>query len=95
MGILAYAKNWVNKSGTITTGGAAQTVAVANDNRQGFWIQNVSSSDLWISELGTAAASQPSIKIPAGAMYEFPVPVATAISIYGVTTGQAFSAREW
>ena len=47
-------------SGTITTGGAAQTVMTANSYRCGFTIQNNSSGDLWVNELGgTAAASQP------------------------------------
>lgn len=95
MDIIKYGRNWVNKSGTVSTGGIAQTISVANPDREGFWFQNVSSGDLWLSELGAAAANQPSIKVPAGAMYEFPVSVGTAISVYGTTTGQAFSAREW
>jgi hypothetical protein len=70
----------------------------ANANRIGYWIQNNSAGDLWINEIGgTAAASQPSIKIVSGALYESPVtgcPVG-AISIYGATTSQAFTAREW
>lgn len=95
MSIIKYAAQWTNRSGTITAGGTAQVLAVANLNRKGLWIQNVSDTDMWISELGTAAANQPSIKIPAGAMYEFPVAVATDISIFCATTGKAFSAREW
>jgi len=88
---------YTNRSSTITSGGVAQTLMAANASRNGFLIQNVSSGDLWISSLGTAAASQPSIQLPPMAYYEPPlngVPVA-AISIYGATTGQAFSAREW
>lgn len=86
-----------DRSGTITTGGTAQTLMAQNGSRRGFWVQNVSSGDLWISTVGTAAASQPSMKIAAGALYESPAHgVSTAaISIYGATTGQAFSAREW
>ena len=84
-----------DKSDDITTGGAAQTVAAANDARRGFWFQNVSDTEMWISELGTATADQPCIKIPAGAMYEFPVVPNTAISVICATTGKAFSAREW
>ena len=89
--------SYTNKSGTITAGGAAQTTAALNADRGGFCIQNLSSGDLWLSSLGTAAASQPSIWLPPGSYFEFPetgVPT-TAISIYGATTGQAFSAREW
>ena len=87
--------NTTDKSGTITTGGVAQTVAAFNDARRGFWFYNVSDEDMWISEQGTAAASQPSIKIPAGALYEFPVVPNSAISVFAATTGKAFSAREW
>lgn len=84
-------------SGTITLGGTAQTIAAANGGRLGFWIQNNSSGDLWINTLATAVASQPSLKIAAGALYESPVGLAPvgAISIIGATTGQAFSAREF
>ncbi len=88
---------YTDKSGTITSGGAAQTIAAANTARRGFLIQNQSTSDLWISSVGTAAATQPSIWLPAGSYYEFPVngvPTA-AISLFGATTGQAFAAMEW
>ena len=87
-----------DRSGTITTGGTAQQLMPANDARVGFWVQNLSSGDLWINELGgTAAASQPSIKIPSGSLYESQrgEPCPYAISIFGATTGQAFTARGW
>ena len=86
-----------DRSGTITSGGAAQVLAAANAARTGFLIQNVSVGDLWINSLTTAVAAQPSIWLPAGSYYEYPstgVPL-TAISIFGATTGQAFAAREW
>jgi hypothetical protein len=95
--LLASRVTYTDKSGTVTSGGAAQTLAAANASRRGFWIQNQSTGDLWISSVGTAAATQPSLKIAPGYLYECPahgVPV-TAISIYGATTGQAFAAREW
>lgn len=86
-----------NASGTITLGGTAQELMAANKGRGGFWIQNVSDTDMWINELGTAAASQPSMKLAAGAFYESPVTgcTANAISIFCATTAKAFSAREW
>lgn len=88
---------YTDRSGTVTSGGVAQTLMAANTSRKGFFIQNQSTYDLWISSLGTAAATQPSLWLPAGAYYEPPdigVPTA-AISIFGATTGQAFAAREW
>jgi hypothetical protein len=88
----------IDRSGTITAGGTAQTLMVYNDAREGFMVQNNSTGDLWINELGsTAVASQPSIKIASGQLYESPknLPCPYAISIIGATTSQAFTAREW
>lgn len=86
-----------SRSGAITTGGTAQQLAAANADRMGFSVQNLSTGDLWINTLGTAAASQPSIKLVSGAYFETPAGYGAtgAISIFGATTGQAFSAREW
>lgn len=84
-----------NRSGTITAGGTAQVLMAANTAREGFWLQNLSTADLWLSDLGTAAATQPSLQIAAGAYYEAPAVTAGAYSIYGATTGQAFACREW
>jgi hypothetical protein len=88
---------YTDKSGTVTSGGAAQVLMAANTARRGFLIQNNSTADLWISSVGTAAATQPSLWLPAGSYYEPPetgVPT-TAVSIFGATTGQTFTAREW
>lgn len=85
----------IDISGTITAGGTAQTLDAINGARQGFWIQNQSAGDLYISTIATAVAGQPSLRIPSGALYENPVglcPVG-AISIIGATTGQAFAGR--
>lgn len=86
-----------SKSGTITLGGTAQAFLGANAARSGFWLQNNSAGDLWISEVGTAAAAQPSLRIAPGQLYESPITgcPTTAVSIYGATTAQAFTAREW
>jgi hypothetical protein len=86
-----------DRSGTITSGGTAQVLAAAAKGRTAFQIQNTSTGDLWISEVGTAAATQPSIWVPPGAFYTSPSNGAptSAISIFGATTGQSFSAREW
>jgi hypothetical protein len=86
-----------DKSGTITTGNTAQQLAAANASRKGYWIQNNSTGDLWLSDLTTAVMSQPSLKLVAGAYYESPLHgcSGSALSIIGATTGQSFSAREW
>ena len=88
---------YTDHSGSITTGGAAQTMMAANTSRNGFCIQNTSSADLWVGFVGTAAAGGSSLKLPAGTLYEsLPHGVPTgAISIFGATTGQSFAAVEW
>ena len=88
-------KTPTDKSGTITTGATAQNVCAANVKRKGFWFQNVSDTDMWLSEIGTAVATQPAVKVAAGQFFEFPVTPVGAISVICATTGKAFSAREW
>ncbi len=86
------------RGGTVTSGGASQAVAAANAARTGFWFQNLSSGDLWLRfSASAAAATQPSLRIPAGAYYEMPATgiQVTAINVFGATTGQAFAAAEW
>jgi hypothetical protein len=92
----AAAASYTSKSGTITSGGTAQTLAASNASRKFYRVMNLSTGDLWVNDMGaTAAAAQPSFKIVAGAMYESGSVVSSAaISIFGATTGQAFSASE-
>ena len=86
-----------NRSGTIIAGGVAQQIMAPNSQRRGYWVQNVSAGDLWISPNGDALATQPAIKIPPNALYEVEANTCptTAITIFGATLGQAFSAQEW
>ncbi len=92
----AQALTYADKSGTIASGGVAQTLAAAWPNRRGCVIQNQSTADLWVRSGGTAAATQPSFRVPAGAQYLCMVPATdAAISIFGATTAQAYAAREW
>ncbi len=87
-----------SRSGTIATGATAQTLMAANATRKGWFIQNNSTGDLWVNRFGgTAIAGQPSLLIPAGALYETPDGGSggNALSIYGATTGQTFTAAEW
>lgn len=95
--VLGAAAALTNRSGVIALGGVAQPLMAANLARKGFWVYNLSAGDLWISDVGIALAGQPCIRIPAGAIYESHtsgIP-STAISVFGATTGQAYSAREW
>lgn len=88
---------FVNRSGSITTGGTAQEAIPHSGTRSGFFIQNTSAGDLWFDVNATAVAASPSIKLAAGASYETP-PMTNpqdAVSIIGATTGQTFTAKEW
>ena len=85
-----------DRAGTITTGGTAQQLAAANANRLGWWVQNNSAGDLRVNRFGTASITA-GIRISAGDLYES-MPGAQgvgALSIWGATTAQAFSAGEF
>ena len=86
-----------NRSGTITAGGTAQELLASSTTRYGLSLLNLSAGDIWLSFFGPAAASAPAIRIAAGALYETPPTCypRAAVSIFGATTGQAFTAFEW
>lgn len=88
---------YADKSGTITTGGVSQQISASSHSRRGFLIQNISSGDLWLNTDGEAGTTPGNFWLTPGAVFELPrTGVSTnAISIYGATTGQAFTAREW
>jgi hypothetical protein len=85
-------------STTIAAGGSAQTLFGGIAPANGFLVQNNSSAVLWVSDVGTAAAGGASIQVPAnGGSFVTPTGYrpAGAVSLFGATTGQAFSARRW
>lgn len=91
------AVTYVDRSGTIAAANATQTIATANAQRGGMIIQNLSTGDLWVGVGAAATAGQPSLRIGAGQLLEFPssgVPCG-AIALLGGTAGQAFVAKEW
>ena len=91
--------NDVDRLGFITLGGTAQYLFDGVIPLNGFEIFNPSAtSSLWISKVGVAAPNASgSIEIAPGALYMTPetYKVAKAISIYGDTTGQPFTAERW
>jgi len=85
-------------SGTVATGGNAQSLFGGTVPANGFIVQNNSSAALWVSDVGTAANGGASIQIAAnGGIFATPsgYKPAGAVSLYGMTTGQAFAARRW
>lgn len=87
----------IDRSGTITSGGTAQTIAAADSTRIGFLIQNVSDTDMYVNFGAVAVAGGTSLKLVSGAGYETPSTLAEkgAVSVIGATTGKAFTAKEW
>ena len=85
-----------DRSSTITTGGAAQVAMAALSTRKAYFFQNVSSESMWGSFTGTAApnavCSFPIL--PNGIIRSTTVCETTALSIYGATTGQKYTAWE-
>lgn len=85
-------------SGTVATGGSAQTLFGGAAPANGFLVQNNSSAALWVSDVGAASNGGGSIQIAAnGGVFATPSGYKPAgpVSLYGATTGQAFAARRW
>lgn len=89
-----------NLSGVLAAAATAQTISAENRSRQYLFIQNLAAADdLWVNFGIPAVASQPSIKIPAGAALEFAagstgvVPTAL-VSVIGATINNPYTAKE-
>ncbi len=87
-------------SGTITSGGTAQTLFGGATPTNGFGVYNPDlTEDLWISLFTTAAiASSGSIRLAAnGGWYETPPDMkpSNSVSIIAATTGHKFTADRW
>lgn len=83
-----------DRSGSITTGGTAQALAIANASRLALFGQNISAEDMWINEIGGTAAANTagSYKIAAG--NSFSISTNRAVSVVAATTGSKFTATE-
>ena len=89
-----------DNSGTITTGGTAQTLFGGAIPANGFAIYNPdASNDLFVSDSTTAVVNGVgSIRVPAnGGAFVTPTGVKPmgVVSIIGATTGGKFTARKW
>ncbi|HEX6443016.1 MAG TPA: hypothetical protein VF007_12565 [Stellaceae bacterium] len=85
-------------SGTVATGGSAQSLFGGAVPANGFLVQNNSSAALWVSDVGAASNGGASIQIAAGGgVFATPSGYKPAgpVSLWGGTTGQAFAARRW
>lgn len=87
----------VNKSGTVTVGATAQTLAAANTARKYLFVQNVDDGeDLWINFTTAAVRDQPSIRLRPGESFEMTGGFLTTelVSVIATTTGHKFTAKE-
>lgn len=84
----------VDKSGSITTAGTAQVLAAANAARTSLVGQNISAGDLWINEIGGTAAADTAGSYKVASGQAFAVGTNRAISVWGATAGQKFTATE-
>ena len=86
-----------NRSGTITTGGTAQSAAASNSARRYLQIQNPSANteSIWYSLITTAVEDSPSIELLPGDMLILDNGVGTgAVSVIAATTSTAFTIWE-
>ena len=85
-----------NRSGSITSGGVAQVAMAALSTRKAYFLQNISSEIMWGSFVGTAAPNTVGSFpiLPNGIIRSTQVCETTALSIYGATTGQKYTAWE-
>ena len=85
-----------DRSSTITTGGAAQVAMAALSTRKAYFLQNISSEIMWGSFVGTAAPNTVGSFpiLPNGIIRSTTTCETTALSIYGATTGQKYTAWE-
>ena len=85
-----------DRSGSLTLGGTAQSLAGANATRKYFLFVNQSAGNMWLNFTTTATQDQPSILIvPNGSLVMESGFVSTeAISVIGATTSQKWTAKE-
>lgn len=85
-----------DRSGSLTLGGTAQTLAASNSSRKYFLFVNQSSGNMWLNFTTTATQDQPSILIVSNGslVMESSFVSTEAISVIGATTGQKWSAKE-
>jgi hypothetical protein len=87
----------IDGSGTVLTGGIAQTLFSGVVPVNGFLVATTSSATLYVSDIGTASAGGTSIPIAPGAVFITPSGYKPrgAVSLFAGSNGQSFAARRW
>ena len=82
-------------SGTITTGGTAQTLMASNPSRNGGFVYNPNSSgSLWVNFLGGTAAANGAGSVEVVPNQLLPFDATNAVTIVHATTSAKFTAGE-
>ncbi len=96
--LVAPAVAFIDRSGTITTGGTAQQAAASNTARTFLMIHNPdTTTDLWFSTTGTASAAAGSGGTrlgPGGTAFFDNIVPSGAVSVLSATTGKGFTVKE-
>lgn len=87
----------IDGSGTVVTGGIAQTLFAGVVPVNGYLVANNSSATLYVSDVGPANVGGTSIPVAAGVIFTTPSGYKPSgpVSLYGSATAQAFAARRW
>jgi hypothetical protein len=87
----------IDGSGTVVTGGIAQTLFAGVVPVNGFLVANNSSATVYVSDVGGASTGGGSIPIAPGTVFVTPsgYKPAGAVSLYASSAGQSFAARRW
>lgn len=93
---LPTASTLTDCSGSITSGGTAQSLVASNSTRKYLFIQNSSDTTMWINFTTTAVANQPSIQLTAGSSFvmEGMFVSTEAVSTIGATTGKVYTCKQ-
>jgi hypothetical protein len=87
----------IDGSGSVQTGGSAQSLFSGIIPNNGWLVANNSSATLYVSDVGAATPGGASIPISPGGVFVTPsgYKPAGTITLYGAATGQAYAARRW
>jgi hypothetical protein len=92
-----YAGAFTDQSATLTTGGVAETVVLANADRRYLLIQNVDTTEnLWVNFGASAVDAETSILLtPYGSLvFDGSFITTQYVSVYAETTGHPFTIKE-
>lgn len=93
---LPTASTLTDCSGSIASGGVAQTMVASNASRKYLFIQNTSDTTMWINFTTAAVTTQPSISITAGSSFVMEANFISTelVSVIGSTTAKIYTCKQ-